>query len=249
TIGLVPLTLLLFSQVSLVGPIANAVAIPVVSFVVTPLALVGSILPFPLAEWVLGGAHAVLAWLLAALAWLSDLPLAVWRAPAPSFWMVVFALIGAAWMLAPRGWPLRWLGMFAWLPLLLNPASKPDENEFWVTVFDVGQGSAVLVETSRHRLLYDTGPRYTADADGASRVLLPYLHGRGISRLDGMVISHSDMDHAGGAASVLREMAVARVWSSLPADSLLLQKAAHHAPCDAGQAWEWDGIRFDMLHP
>lgn len=249
TIGLVPLTLLLFSQVSLIGPIANAVAIPVVSFVITPLALLGSVLPHPLADWVLIAAHAVLVWLLAALGWLSSLPIAVWRAPAPSFWMVVLALIGAAWMLAPRGWPMRWLGAFAWLPLVFNAPTAPDEKEFWVTVFDVGQGSAVLLETARHRLLYDTGPRYTPDADGASRVVLPYLHGRGISGLDGLVISHSDMDHAGGAGSLQRDIAVAQVWSSLPTDSPLLQDVPRHVPCSAGQAWDWDGVKFEMLHP
>ncbi len=249
TIGLVPLTLLLFSQVSLIGPIANAVAIPVVSFVITPLALLGSVLPHPLADWVLIAAHAVLVWLLAALGWLSSLPIAVWRAPAPSFWMVALALIGAAWMLAPRGWPMRWLGAFSWLPLVFNAATAPDEKEFWVTVFDVGQGSAVLLETARHRLLYDTGPRYTPDADGASRVVLPYLHGRGISRLDGLVISHSDMDHAGGAGSLQRDIAVAQVWSSLPTDSPLLQGVPRHVPCSAGQAWDWDGVKFEMLHP
>ncbi len=249
TIGLLPLTLLLFSQVSVVGPVANAIAIPLVSFVITPLALIGSILPHPVAGWVLIAAHSALEWLLAILIWLSQVSLAVWRAPAPSYWMVMLALVGVAWMLAPRGWPIRWLGVFAWLPLFFNSASAPKGEEFWVTVFDVGQGSAVLVETHRHRLLYDAGPRYSPEADGANRVILPYLQGRGISRLDGMIISHGDMDHAGGAASLLTELRVSQVWSSLPADNALLQDVGPHRPCNAGQVWEWDGVKFEILHP
>jgi competence protein ComEC len=249
TIGLVPLTLLLFSQVSVVGPLANAIAIPVVSFVITPLALIGSILPSPLAAWILGGTHAVLAWLALFLEWLSNLPVAVWRAPEPSPWMTALAIIGAAWLLAPRGWPLRWLGLLAWLPLLVNSPSAPSENEVWVTAFDVGQGSAVLVETANHRLLYDTGPRYSPEANGASRVILPYLQGRGIHRLDGLVISHGDIDHAGGAASLLKEVSVAQIWSSLPPNSVLLQGRGRHVACAAGQSWTWDGVLFEMLHP
>jgi competence protein ComEC len=249
TIGLVPLTLLLFSEVSVVGPLANAIAIPVVSFVITPLALVGSILPHPLSTWVLSGAHTVLAGLAICLEWLSSLPLAVWRAPQPSPWMTVLAIIGATWMLAPRGWPMRWAGVLAWIPLGLNSPSAPPEKELWVTAFDVGQGSAVLVETANHRLLYDTGPRYSPEADGASRVILPYLQGRGIQRLDGVVISHGDLDHAGGAASLLKEVPVMQVWSSLPADSTLLQDMKSHVACAAGQSWMWDGVLFEMLHP
>lgn len=249
TLGLVPLTLLLFNQVSLVGPLANAVAIPLVSFVITPLSLVGSVLPMPLAEWVLSAAHAVLGWLALLLNWLSTLPMAVWRAPQPSGWMLILSVIGALWMLAPRGWPLRWMGAFAWLPILLNTASSPSGKEVWITAFDVGQGSAVLVETARHRLLYDTGPRYTPESDGASRVILPYLRGRGMSSLDGVVISHSDIDHAGGSASLFREILVARVWSSVAPATIPLQEAGRHEPCSAGQSWVWDEVRFDMLHP
>jgi competence protein ComEC len=249
TIGLVPLTLLLFSQVSLVGPLANAIAIPLVSFVITPMALLGSVLPPSLAAWVLGGAHMVLAWLVMFLEWLSSLPFAMWRAPAPSPWVAVLAVFGAAWMLAPRGWPMRWLGLLAWLPLALNVPSAPQEKELWVTAFDVGQGSAVLVETTNYRLLYDTGPRYSQESDGASRVVLPYLQGRGIHRLDGVVISHSDMDHVGGAASLLDEVPVAQIWSSLPVGSVLLQGMENHVACAAGQGWIWDGVLFEMLHP
>ncbi|MGJ9416242.1 DNA internalization-related competence protein ComEC/Rec2 [Massilia sp. CMS3.1] len=249
TLGLVPLTLLLFSQVSLVGPLANAVAIPVVSFVVTPLALVGSFLPAALAGPVLWIAHLALALLAKSLEWLAALPLAVWSAPAPPPWLFALALLGTAWMLAPRGWPHRWAGAAAWLPLFLLQPAHPARGQFTVTAFDVGQGMALLVETARHRLLYDTGPQYAPAQDAGSRVILPYLRARGIRHLDTLVVSHSDLDHAGGALTLLDALPVDHVSSSLGEGHRVVAAAKHHTRCSAGQRWEWDGVVFEMLHP
>jgi competence protein ComEC len=249
TLGLVPLTMLLFSQVSLVSPIANAVAIPLVSFVVTPVALLGSILPAPLSGVVLGFAHGAVEALALFLGWLGASPLAVWSAPAPSFWMFCFALAGTLWMLAPRGWPHRWAGAVALLPMLTQVPEGPAAGQFAITAFDVGQGMALLVETSNHRLLYDTGPSYSPESNGGNRVILPYLKSRGIGALDGMVVSHSDTDHAGGAVSILEALPVSWVASSLPFGHPAVRKSARHVQCAAGQRWHWDGVDFEMLHP
>ncbi|MFC5510276.1 DNA internalization-related competence protein ComEC/Rec2 [Massilia jejuensis] len=249
TLGLVPLTLLLFSQVSLVGPLANAIAIPLVSFVVTPLALAGSLLPAPLAQPVLWCAHLALASLAWVLEWLAALPLAVWSAPAPPPPLFALALIGTGWMLAPRGWPHRWAGAAAWLPLFLLQPTRPEPGRFDVTAFDVGQGMALLVETHGHRLLYDTGPRYAPGQDAGGRVILPYLRARGIRRLDTMVVSHSDLDHAGGAPTLLEALRVDHVTSSLGPGHRVVHGAKAHTPCVGGQRWEWDGVVFEMLHP
>ena len=249
TLGLAPLTLLLFGQVSLVSPIANAVAIPVISLFVTPLALVGSILPSPLADLVLGVAHLAIALLAWPLQKLAAPMLAVWTAPAPSIWILLLALFGTAWLLAPRGWPQRWVGLAAWTPLLTQLPGAPAAGQFSVTAFDVGQGMALLVETQHHRLLYDTGPLYAPGASGATRVILPYLRGRGIGRRDALVISHSDVDHVGGADAVLETVRVGQVISSLPHGHRALRTATRPARCRAGQAWTWDGVAFEMLAP
>jgi len=249
TVGLAPLTLLLFGQVSLVSPIANAVAIPVISLFVTPLALAGSVLPSPLADLVLGIAHLAMAMLAWPLQHLAAPALAVWTAPAPTPWMLVLALIGTAWMLAPRGWPQRWVGLAAWTPLLTQLPAAPASGQFSVTAFDIGQGMALLVETRHHRLLYDTGPLYAPGASGATRVILPYLRGRGIGTLDALVISHSDLDHVGGAAAVLETVRTGQVISSLPDGHALLRKTTQPARCKAGQQWTWDGVQFEMLAP
>ena len=249
TVGLVPLTVLLFGQVSLISPLANAVAIPLISFIVTPLALAGSIAPMPIARWLLELGHWCIEILAQALAWLSQFSAAVWSAPIPSVWMFAAAAFGTLWLLAPRGWPLRWLGLFCWLPLLTNVPQHPASGNFRVIAFDIGQGMALLVETSGHRLLYDTGPAYSPESDGSNRVILPYLKARGIRSLDTVVISHSDTDHSGGALSLIDAMPIGVVMTSLALDSRIAQAAKNHRRCEAGQQWQWDGINFEMLHP
>ena len=249
TLGLVPLTMLLFAQVSVISPLANAVAIPLISLVVTPLALVGSMLPMSLAAWVLGLAHLLVEWLTICLQWFSGLRYAVWRAPTPPLWLFCWAMFGTLWLLAPRGWPARWLGLATWIPLLAAEPSHPERGRMTVTAFDVGQGMALLIETSHHRLLYDTGPSYGPEINAGSRVILPYLRARGIASLDGMIVSHSDVDHSGGALSVLDGLPVDWVLGSLLPNHPIVAAARRHVQCAAGQAWTWDGVRFEILHP
>jgi competence protein ComEC len=249
TLGLVPLTMLLFAQVSVVSPVANAVAIPLISLVVTPLALVGSVLPAPLAAVVLGLAHTLVEWLTICLQWFSGLHYAIWHAPTPPLWIFLWAMLGTFWLLAPRGWPARWLGIATWIPLLAAEPSHPEAGRMTVTAFDVGQGMALLIETSHHRLLYDTGPSYGTGIDAGNRVILPYLRARGIMKLDGMIVSHSDVDHSGGALSVLDGVPVDWVLASLMPNHPIAQAARRHVRCAAGQAWTWDGVRFEILHP
>jgi competence protein ComEC len=246
TVGLAPLLLVLFGQVSVVSPLANAVAIPLVSFVVTPLALAGALLPF---AWPLALANILLEALMAALAWMATLPGAVWQQHAPVAWTLPLALAGIAWMLLPRGWPARWLGVPLLLPLFAVAPPAPRDGDLWITVFDVGQGLAVLARTGRHALLYDAGPAFGEYADSGSRVILPYLRGEGIEALDALVVSHDDSDHSGGALSVLEAMPVGTFWSSLAAGHPLLEAPAYRAPCAAGRRWQWEGVSFEFLHP
>jgi competence protein ComEC len=246
TVGLAPLLLVLFQQVSLVSPVANALAIPLVSFVITPLALAGVVLPF---DWPLALGHAILEVLMAALDWLAALPSAVWHQHAPVPWTVPLALAGIAWLLLPRGFPARALGALLMLPLFAASPPGPRGGELWITVLDVGQGLAVLARTEKHALLYDAGPAFSAFSDSGSRVILPYLRGEGIAALDALVVSHDDRDHSGGAASVLEAMPVGLMWSSLSPDHALLAASAWRAPCVAGRKWLWDGVSFEFLHP
>src|SRR3954462_4379846 len=246
TVGLAPAALLLFGQVSIAGPLANAFAIPLVSVIITPLALLAAVIPV---DALLEVCAWLVQWLLEFLEACAALPSALWQQRVPPLWSVLVALAGAAWMLAPRGVPGRAVGLALMAPAFLNVAPGPGAGEAWITTFDVGQGLAVLVRTQNRTLLYDTGPSYGPESDSAARVVVPALRGSGISRLDLLVLTHEDSDHIGGALTVLESFEVAALASSLSANHALNGLAPNARRCTAGDSWEWDGVRFDFLHP
>ncbi|MBK5914788.1 DNA internalization-related competence protein ComEC/Rec2 [Rhodocyclus purpureus] len=244
TVGSLPLLLLLFQQFSLVSPLANAVAIPLVSFIVAPLALLYAVLPWPP---LIALDHALLAFLMQWLEHLSGWP--IWQQPAPPLWAVVLAVLGVACLLLPRGFPARWLGAVLLVPAVLTPPPRPPMGEAWLDTLDVGHGLAVVVRTHEHALLYDSGPRYGSDVDAGQRVVVPFLRAAGVRRLDTLMISHRDSDHAGGSESVLAVVPVARLLSSIGESFAAPAGDPAAEPCVAGQTWDWDGVRFQVLHP
>ncbi len=246
TVGLAPATLLLFGQLSLAGPLANAVAIPVVSVVVTPLALAAAVFPV---DFLLQVAAWLVEHLLEFLEWCAALPGALWQQHVPPAWTVALALAGAAWMLAPRGVPWRCCGLALAAPAFFLPPPAPAAGEAWISTLDVGQGLAVLVRTAGRSLLYDAGPSYGPEADSGGRVVVPLLRAAGIAQLDAMVLSHEDGDHLGGALTVLETLEVGSLASSLPRNHALNALVPVPTRCTAGTRWEWDGVRFEFLHP
>ena len=248
TLGLTPLTLVFFQQVSLVGFAANLVAIPLVTLVITPLALLG-VLAVPL--WAAG------AWVVqqlnTALAWLAAMPGAVWVVPAAPVWAQLAGLLAAALLLLPLPWRLRLLAVPLALPLMLPPLDSPAPGQFELLAVDVGQGTAVLVRTQQHLLVYDAGPQYSRDSDAGQRVLLPLLRARGEARIHRLVLSHRDNDHVGGASAVLRNLRVDELSSSIeklhPLQLEAQARGVASSRCEAGQRWDWDGVRFEVLHP
>lgn len=257
SLGLAPLTLVFFQQVSVIGFAANLLAIPWVTLVVTPLALLGVLLSplWALAGWAVEGMNAVLAAL-------AQAPLAQWTAAAAPGWARAAGLAGGALLVLPLPWRLRLLGLPLLLPLLLPPIERPAPGAFDVVAVDVGQGTAVLVRTRGHLLVYDAGPRYAGDSDAGERIVLPLLRARGERVVDLLVLSHRDTDHVGGAQALLDALPVRALASSLEDGHPLLNAfrargaATRGAgldvqpqPCVDGQRWSWDGVDFEMLHP
>ncbi|MFT3762061.1 MAG: DNA internalization-related competence protein ComEC/Rec2 [Pseudoxanthomonas sp.] len=246
TLGLLPLTVVLFGQASLAGPLANLLAIPWWSLVVVPLSLLGTALEALHAgagAWAWNWATACFDpswWLFSAMA---QSRFALWWLPEARGFALPLALVAAFWLLLPRGVPGKPLAALLWLPLLWPDRGLPAQGEAQLTVIDVGQGLSVLVRTQRHALLYDAGPAVRDGFDAGERAVAPALHALGVARLDRAVISHGDNDHAGGFEAVKRVVPVAAAWT--PAGSPV---PAEHA-CVAGQGWEWDGVRFRFLHP
>jgi competence protein ComEC len=243
TLALAPVLFLLFQQVSLISPLANAVAIPLVSWLITPLALLGVLIPplWHVASWLMDG----LGW---GLAWASSLPLAVTTLPAPDGWAVALALAGTVWLLLPRGFPLRVLGLLLWLPMLFPLRESIAPEHFRAEAIDVGQGTAVLIRTANHALLYDTGASF-ADSDSGERIIVPYLRATGVGKLSGLIVTHDDDDHSGGMRSVLRDLPTGWLLHGMPVDSPLLEGVPAARLCVRGQRWNWDGVQFEILNP
>ncbi|MEI7995565.1 MAG: DNA internalization-related competence protein ComEC/Rec2 [Methylococcaceae bacterium] len=248
SVGLSPLLLFFFQQVSLISPLANFIAVPVISLVAVPLSLLGVLVMFGsqlLASKlfiVVGIALQGLWWLLVRLA---ELPLATINHTQPSIWALVFAIPGVLLLLAPRGTPARWLSMVMFLPLVFTTSDKPKSGSINMTLLDVGQGLSVVVQTANHWLVYDTGAKFSAESDMGQSVVLPFLRRQGASKIDKLIISHGDNDHSGGTESVMRGIPTEQVLTSAPR----LLSAYLPVMCAAGQSWTWDNVRFTVLSP
>lgn len=242
-LGLLPVLLALGLPVSLSGPIANLVAVPLVSGLIVPLSLLGtSLLWLPeVGESLLWLAGGLLAILFDVLHWLAGWRPA-WHPVSLPLWGWLSAGLGILLILLPPGVPFRALGLVLLAPLLFPPTSRQAEGQAEVWVFDVGQGLAVLVRTREHALLYDTGPRY-GDFDIGERVVFPSLRTLGVHDLDLMILSHADSDHAGGASAIQRLMPTGRVLSGEPNR---LPAGLGAESCRSGESWEWNQVRFTL---
>ena len=243
-LGMAPALLWLFQQLPLVSPLANALAIPLIGSIATPLCLLGIVLPpvLLLAHWLIDVS-------LIPINWLAEWPPLLWQQATPPAWSLLLASAGILWLSLPRGWPMRSLGGLLLLPMLLPGNQPPASGQLRLTMLDIGQGTALMLQTAHHNLLYDTGPAF-GTSDSGSRIILPWLRGEGLTRLDGLVLSHDDNDHTGGAASLLQQIKPGWLLHSLPeAHPLLTLRPAQSLRCQAGQSWQWDGVRFEVLWP
>lgn len=236
-IALAPLSLFFFSGASGVAPLVNLLAVPFFT-VLTPWVL-GAVLALPLSarvgEPLLRLAADALELFREALGAIASGP-DFWIAASPPGPLLALAVPGIALLFAPRGVPLRLLGAACLLPLFAIPPTPP-RGGFEVSVLDVGQGLAVVVRTARHTLLYDAGPAFEDGFDAGASIVAPFLLRQGVRDVDTLVVSHGDNDHAGGAAAVRRLLRVRR------------EIGGDGEPCRAGTQWEWDGVRFALLHP
>jgi competence protein ComEC len=244
-IGLCPLLLALGLPISLSGPLANLFAVPWISLVVLPPALLGTLsLPVPYVGekllWLAGGL--IDGWFRALGLVSGQIP--AWMPAAVPPWAWVIGAIGAFLLLLPRGLPMRPLGWPMLLMLVFSPRPMLQEGMAEVWQLDVGQGLAILVRTRHHTLLYDAGPRF-GELDQGERVVLPALRKLGVKGLDLMLISHAHADHAGGAPAVARGLPVKQVVSGEPSD---LPAQLLSGSCESGRQWTWDEVHFQLWH-
>ena len=247
-LGLLPLSIWYFQQASMLAPLINLVAIPVVGFVVVPLLLVGALfLSFipSLGKFLLNAGDYVLEHCFSILAVMGESPSVLLALPQPTLSVLLLAITGVALLLAPRLKFVKFVGVVLLLPLFLNRPPGVNEGEFRVDILDVGQGSAYSIQTAHHVMMFDAGPRYAEDFDAGAAIVVPFLRSRGIRALDQVLVSHADDDHIGGLKSILESVVVAEV---LMPDPNAFPEHASKA-CVDGLSWRWDGVEFTVLNP
>lgn len=236
---------LFFHRLAWASPVANLVAVPLVGLGAVPLALAGTALvSFPgiPGDWALQGAAGVLGLFWQGAEWLAGHPRVLSQVPAPSLPVLVGAGLGTALLLAPRGVPGRWAGLLLLAPLAWTGSGGPAPGTFRLSVLDVGQGLAAVVRTREHVLAYDTGPSFRSGFNTAEAVVGPYLRDAAGGRLDRLVVSHGDSDHAGGAKILAQRFRP----STILAGEAGIRGADR---CRDGQRWRHDGVTFRVLHP
>jgi competence protein ComEC len=235
TFALAPLTAWLMGQVSLLGLVANLFAVPWITFGVLPLTFLGVLITpcWTLAERV---AQGLIDW----LSWISAAPTGAWMVSVPPWWLVLWATAGM--VLASLPGPVVWrLWAATWvLPWLLWRAPLPDWGQFRVVAWEIGQGSALWIQTRHHGLIYDTAASYPSGGSAAQSVMVPSLKAQGLIP-DAVVLSHADNDHAGGWPHIQQAWPDVRLWTSF--------NLPQATPCLAGTTWDWDGVRFRFIYP
>lgn len=247
-LSLFPITVLFFSQSSIVAPLANAIAIPWVSLTVVPISLI-AVLIWPinqhLAITLLQLAETSFSYLWPILEWFAKFPIYSWQLPERYLWLIILvATLGAIWLFIPIGVASRWWGLLNFVPLLISNICSIPHGEAVFTLLDVGQGLSVVIRTRDHTLVYDTGAKLKS-FDLGVRVVAPYLQAIGVKYINTLMISHGDNDHIGGARGLLDKISANTVMTSDLGD------LSEYSPiiCQAGQQWRWDGVLFSVLHP
>jgi competence protein ComEC len=247
-LGLIPLSIAFFQQYSLVSFISNSIAIPWVGFLVMPLTLLGCVLlvfSTKIGIFILKTADQLLSILWKLLITLSHLPWGVWYHAPPNVGIVLLACVGITILLLPAGFPGRYLGLIWLLPLFIIKVPAPLFSEIWFTLLDVGQGLSAIIQTQKHILVFDTGVKWNDQFDMGDSVVLPFLRAQNIKNIDMLVISHEDNDHIGGSATILKQLPVLAIKTSVP-DRFQYMNVSY---CLRGEHWLWDGVKFEFIYP
>lgn len=245
-IGLIPLSIWLFKQCSIISFVTNSIAIPWVGFLIVPLTLLGcfALLCWPwLGSLCLKGADKLLELLWSILTYFSECSWSSWYHDVPHIWILGIACVGIVMLLVPSGFPGRYFGICWLMPLFFYQHHEPAKGEVWFTLLDVGQGLSAVIQTQHHLLVYDAGVKWGDYFDVGESIVLPFLRHQGIKKIDMLVISHGDNDHRGGANAILQQMPVLTVKTSVP---YYFKNASY---CLRGTTWLWDDVEFSFIYP
>ncbi len=248
-LGMLPLIATFFGRLTWTAPLVNLLVVPVFNLVALPAAIVGSLTPGIGGDIGLQIAHRTLAVILDIVDRGAALPMAEWPLARPAALAMLVLLAAALCGVLPRHWPARFLSVPLLIALAWQARPVPPVGCVDLDVLDVGQGFAAVLRTHSHTMVYDAGPRFRSGSDTGQLVVLPFLHSKAVRQLDTLLLSHADLDHSGGAASIISGMPVGRVMLPAVERSRAGIVRASVTNCVRGLAWSWDGVAFEVLHP
>jgi len=240
-VGLMPITWMIFDSISVVGFIANLILIPLTSFVTTPLVYIGLLtlsISDQLASWLFYLVDHILAFTLQIQALLSEVNSAA-SVSSLSVLLFVLLLLATIIILMPAKMPGRSLIIPVGLLAIFSLSQPKTDERFKMVVFDIGQGLAVYISVAGKHLLYDTGYGNKTFSMAESS-LLPYFKRQSVNRLDRMIISHADADHAGGLDIISDQLKVNML--------LVGEKTSREGDdCHTADPWKWGNVEFSFL--
>lgn len=249
--GLLPLTVLNFQRISFAAPLVNLLVVPVFSVVTVPLTLAsmvvrpawefGSVTLLQLCAYSVRG----IEWVIGSFSKLPQTAVSVAGVDGLDGALMCVVLLPALWIVLPRGWPGRWIALLGVIAVATYKPLVPQRACVDIHVLDVGQGLAVVLQSTNRALVFDTGASYRGGGSATARFVLPFLRHKGIDSLDWLIVSHADDDHAGGVPALLDQLEVERIYSGEGLPDIERDVVA----CEAGQGWHADGIEYRFLHP
>jgi len=247
-IAMLPITLWFFQSSSSLSGLANLVAIPTFSFIVTPISLLGALFSVAeittLAQLCFDIADKTLSLLGVFLQQISDLSFNRLHFMPASALDLLILVLGACLLILPRGLKLRRAALLLiTIPILTSQTNIPSKTVL-IDVLDVGQGLSVIVRTENHTLIYDTGSQSPSGFNMGDAALIPFLIANQVNNIDTIIISHGDNDHIGGLQAIMSNFTIGRILSSVPN-----KIPGTVERCHLGQSWIWDGVQFDILSP
>jgi competence protein ComEC len=246
--GLFPLTVLIFGRFSMIAPLMNILVLPIFNFITVPFCLVGMLFQGPLetlGDQLLLIAYHSIRLVLSLVSFAADLPALRAEIPPPGGWLVMIVLLPVLYVVFPAGWPGRKLAWIAIVAVLLYRPPAPPPGCLDYHVLDVGQGLAVVLRAGEHTVLFDTGPSFRSGSSTAEIVVIPFLKSRGIGKLDTLIVSHADQDHAGGVQALASQFEIGRTLVG----EIVTDTGLQQVPCSTASSWTSTGVRFQFLHP
>jgi competence protein ComEC len=240
--------LVFFKQVAWITPLSNLFAIPWIGIVIVPLDVIAALCYFifePLGSLIFQINDLCLSALLIFMQGLDHLFLPALQPMAMNIWVLLSLCLGLMILFLPRGVVPKTWSVLCFVPLITLDSSQ---NNFELTVLDVGQGQAIFIRDQEQTLMIDTGGNYDESKFSVGKqIILPFLSVNGVGELNQLILTHLDQDHKGGYESIKDDLPIKNIYSN---EQVEVADSSQFDYCRQGQKWHWsDQVALTVLSP